>query len=164
MFAYCYTVVAVSTVLLAKAVMRFTGIYRAQAAVMLFGVLLPWAVNIIDMKRMLGFIPVDLVSMTFAVTGLTFLPALYWFRLLDVIPLAWATVVKLMKDPVVVIDPWGRIVDLEPGGPADHRSSSPGNSRGRGRPGLRRLGCVRQSVGTDRRTTRGELRDRPHRA
>ena len=69
-----------------RAVIRFTGVYRAQAAVMLFGVLLPWVVDIIDMKRLWGFIPVDLVSMSFAVTGLTFLPGLLRFRLLDLTP------------------------------------------------------------------------------
>jgi PAS domain S-box-containing protein len=113
-FAYCYALVAVSTVLLVSAVVRFTGVYRAQAALMLFGVLLPWAVDILDMKQVWGFIPVDLVSMAFAVTGLTFLPALHWFRLLELRPMAWTTVVKLMNDPVFVIDPLGRIVDLNP--------------------------------------------------
>ena len=39
---------------------------------MLFGVLLPWMVDVVDMTGMLGFIPVDLVSMSFAVTGLMF--------------------------------------------------------------------------------------------
>ena len=72
--AYCYALAAVATALLARAVMRFTGVYRAQAAVMLFGVLLPWAVDVLDMNRVWGFVPVDFVSMSFAVTGLTFLP------------------------------------------------------------------------------------------
>jgi PAS domain S-box-containing protein len=114
MFAYGYAVVAVSAILLAKSVIRLTGSYRVQAALMLFGVLLPWAVDIMDMKRIWGFVPVDLVSTAFVVTGLTFAHALYWFRLLDVTPLAWATVVELMKDAVVVIDPSGRIVVLNP--------------------------------------------------
>ena len=93
-FAYGYALVAVSTVLLGQAVVRSTGLYRAQAALMLFGVLLPWVVEIADMSHLFGFIPVDLVSMTFAVTGLTFLPALFRFRLLDLTPVAWAEVVE----------------------------------------------------------------------
>ena len=79
---------------------------------MLFGVLLPWAVEIIRMSRILGFIPADPVSMSFVVTGLTFLPALFRFRLLDLTPVAWATVVERINDPVVVIDVRGRIVVL----------------------------------------------------
>ena len=97
-----------------QAVIRFTGVYRAQAALMLFGVLLPWVVDVMDMRRMFGFIPVDLVSMSFAVTGLTFVPALVWLRLLDLTPVAWAAAVELMSDPVVVIDASRRIVALNP--------------------------------------------------
>jgi signal transduction histidine kinase/ActR/RegA family two-component response regulator len=112
--AYCYVLVGVSTVLLAGAVIRFTGVYRAQAAVMLFGVLVPWMVEILDMARMIRFIPVDLVSPTFLLTGLSFLPALYRFNLLNLPPVAWALVVNGMDDPVVVIDPRGQIVELNP--------------------------------------------------
>jgi PAS domain S-box-containing protein len=114
MLAYSYALAALATVLLLQAVNAFTGVYRAQAAAMLFGVLLPWSVDILDMAGMLGFIPVDLVSMSFAVTGLCFLPALYWFRLLDLTPVAWAAVVKLMDDPVIVIDAGSRIATVNP--------------------------------------------------
>ncbi len=114
MIAYCYALVGLSTALLLLAAIRFTGMYRVQAAVMLFGVLLPWTIEIIDMLRICRFIPVDLVSMSFAVTGLTFLPALFRFHLLDLPPIAWALVVEQMDDLVVVIDPRGRIVNLNP--------------------------------------------------
>lgn len=112
--AYCYFLAATATVLLARAVVQLRGVYRTQSAVMLFGVLLPWTVDILDMSRVWGFIPVDFVSMSFAVTGLTFLPALFRFRLLDLAPMAWAAVVELMNDPVVVIDRQGRVAALNP--------------------------------------------------
>jgi signal transduction histidine kinase/CheY-like chemotaxis protein len=111
-FAYCYLLVAVATAFLAHAVFRSRGLYRAQAAVMLFGVTLPWVVNMIDMSHIFGFIHVDSAAMTFAVTGLLFLPGLFRYRLLDLTPVAWAVVVKGMDDPVVVIDVGGRIVEL----------------------------------------------------
>jgi len=112
--AYCYALAAVATALLARAVMRFTGVYRAQAAVMLFGVLLPWAVDVLDMNRVWGFVPIDFVAMSFAVTGLTFLPGLLRFRLLGLTPVAWAAVVERMHDAVVVIDHEGRVAVLNP--------------------------------------------------
>jgi PAS domain S-box-containing protein len=113
-FVYCYVLAAVSTFLLAQPVCRFTGIYRAQAAVMLFGVLLPWVVNIVDSTRILGFTHVDTAAMSFAVTGVAFLPGLMRFRLLDLTPVAWAVVVQGMNDPVVVFDRRGHVVDLNP--------------------------------------------------
>jgi signal transduction histidine kinase/ActR/RegA family two-component response regulator len=111
---YCYILAAVPTFLLAQAVFRFTGFYRAQAAVMLFGVLLPWIVNFIDLTHVFGFTHIDTAAMSFAVTGLAFLPGLMRFRLLDLTPVAWAVVVKGMNDPVVVFDRWARVVDLNP--------------------------------------------------
>jgi PAS domain S-box-containing protein len=112
--AYCYALAAFSTGLLVQAVARFRGFYRAQAALMLFGVLLPWTIDILDTNGVFGFIPVDLVSSSFAVTGLTFLPALLRFHLLDLTPIAWATVVELMEDPVIVMDSRARVVALNP--------------------------------------------------
>ena len=72
---------------------------------MLFGVILPWVVNMIDMSQILGVMYTDTAAMTFAVTGLAFLPAVLRYRLLELTPVAWATVVRGMNDPVVVIDP-----------------------------------------------------------
>jgi signal transduction histidine kinase/ActR/RegA family two-component response regulator len=111
-FGYCYMLVAVSAFLLAQAAVRSAGVYRAQAVVMLFAVIVPWIVNIVDMTQLLGYIHVDTAAMTFAVTGLAFLPGLFRFRLLDLTPVAWAVVVEGMNDPVIVFDPWGRIVEL----------------------------------------------------
>jgi PAS domain S-box-containing protein len=113
-FSYCYVLIAVETVLLAQAVVRSAGVYRAQAAVLLFAVLLPWIVSMIDMSHVFGWIYVDAAAMTFGVTGLAFLPGLFRYRLLDLTPVAWAAVVKGMNDPVVVIDPSGRLVELNP--------------------------------------------------
>jgi signal transduction histidine kinase/ActR/RegA family two-component response regulator len=111
-FGYCYVLVAVSAFLLAQAAVQSAGVYRAQAAVMLFAVITPWVVNIIDMTQAFGYIHIDTAAMTFAVTGLAFLPGLFRFRLLDLTPVAWAVVVEGMNDPVIVFDPWGRIVEL----------------------------------------------------
>ncbi len=114
LFGYCYLLTGVSTLLLAEAVVRSAGVYRAQAAVMLFGVIVPWVVSIIDMTQVFGFFYVDTAAATFAVTGLAFFPGLFRLRLLDLTPVAWAAVVERMNDPVVVIDAGGRIVVLNP--------------------------------------------------
>jgi signal transduction histidine kinase/ActR/RegA family two-component response regulator len=111
---YTYVVAAVATALLARAVYLSSGVFRAQAGVMLFGVLLPWVVNIIDMSQVFGFIHVDSVAIAFGVTGLAFLPGLFRYRLLDLTPVAWAAVVRGMDDAVIVIDRHGRIVELNP--------------------------------------------------
>ena len=133
--------VAVATFLLAEAVVRSAGVYRAQAAVMLFGVLVPWVVSIIDMSRVFGLLLRGYSrGVSFAVTGLAFVPGLFRFRLLDLTPVAWATVVERIDDPVIVIDARGRIVVLNP---AAQRLIGRPLSRGSGRrgdPGVCRAG------------------------
>jgi PAS domain S-box-containing protein len=111
-FGYYYALVAISAALLLQAVIQSVGIFRWQAAIMLFGVLLPWVVNIVDMGRVFGFIHVDTVAISFAVTGLAFLPGVFRYRMLDLTPVAWAAVVEGMDDPVLVIDSQGRICDM----------------------------------------------------
>jgi PAS domain S-box-containing protein len=113
-FVYCYMLVALSTFLLAEAAYRSAGVYRAQAAIMLFGVIVPWVINIVDMSQIFGFIYVDSAAMSFVITGLAFVPGLFRYRLLDLTPVAWAAVVEGINDPVVVFDSSGRIVELNP--------------------------------------------------
>ncbi len=112
--AFFYTIVGLSIFLLAQAVAASKGLYRAQAAVMLFGVLVPSVIELLDWSDLFWFIHVDSVSLSFVLTGLAFLPGLLRFRLLDLTPVAWAVVVRGINDPVVVIDRWGRIVELNP--------------------------------------------------
>ena len=49
--AFFYTIVGLSIFLLAQAVARIAGVYRAQAAVMLFGVLVPSVIDLLDWSR-----------------------------------------------------------------------------------------------------------------
>jgi signal transduction histidine kinase/ActR/RegA family two-component response regulator len=109
---YSYGLAAVATILLGRAVYRSSGVFRVQAWILLLGVLLPWVVNIIDMSQVFGYIHVDSVALAFGLMGLAFLPGLFRYRLLDLTPVAWASVVRGMDDAVVVIDRRGRIVEL----------------------------------------------------
>ena len=101
-----------SAALLIDAITRSRGVYRVQVGVMLFGVFLPWAVNVIDMTRLLGYIRIDIVVLAFAVTGVAMLPAFYKYRLLDLVPIALTEVLRVMADPVVVLDAGGRVVEV----------------------------------------------------
>lgn len=111
-FGYCYALLGLAAALLYRERSRARGPYRAQASLMLLGILLPWVVNAIDLSRVFGFIHVDAVALAFGVTGLAMIPALRRYRLLDLIPVARSSVVQAMVDPVIVVDPQGRIVDL----------------------------------------------------
>lgn len=114
--AYAYGLAAIATALLARAFWRSRGVFRAQAGFMLVGVLLPWLVNTVDLTRAVGFAHVDAAALAFGVAGLAFLPAMFRFGLLELTPVAWASVVRRMEDAVFVIDPRRRIVGVNPAG------------------------------------------------
>jgi signal transduction histidine kinase/CheY-like chemotaxis protein len=111
---YSYTLAAVAVAILVNSVARSDGNHRVQALVMLSGVLIPWTAEILDRASLLPFVPVDVVAPTFALTGLSLLPALFRYQLLDLPPVAWAAVVERMEDPVVLFDSRYQIVAANP--------------------------------------------------
>jgi signal transduction histidine kinase len=109
---WCYAELALVLGLLLRVVVRSPGIYRAQAGLLIVGMMVPWALNVIDLA---GFSPVprlDLTSIAFCVTGLTVVPALLGLQILDVVPWARDQVVQGMRDAVIVLDPKSRIVEV----------------------------------------------------
>jgi signal transduction histidine kinase/ActR/RegA family two-component response regulator len=109
---YVYLIAVYSLILLGHAALTTAGVYRSQAIIMFCGVLIPFGIDLADWWPVFTFVQGDVVSLSFVLTGLLFLPGLYRFRLLDLTPVAWAVVVKGMNDPVVVIDRELRIVEL----------------------------------------------------
>jgi signal transduction histidine kinase/ActR/RegA family two-component response regulator len=107
-----YMLLAIVTALLIDAMTRSRGVYRVQLGVMLFGAILPWAVSIIDMTRLLGYTRFDITVLAFAVTGVAMLPAFHRYHLLDLVPIALAEILRVMVDPVVVLDSSGRVVEV----------------------------------------------------
>lgn len=132
----CYAMAAASALLLVFALIRSAGIFRVQAAIMLLGLLVPWVVNALELFDVFGFVHVDTVALAFGVTGLAFFPALGRYRLLDLRPVAWETVVRRMDDAVAVLDRRARILELNP---AAERFLSLPRARALGEPVARAL-------------------------
>ncbi|MHB1560056.1 MAG: hybrid sensor histidine kinase/response regulator [Isosphaeraceae bacterium] len=114
--AYGYGLTAFATALLSWVFWRSRGVFRAQAGFMLFGVLLPWVVNVVDPPRAAGPTHLDPAALAFGVAGLAFLPVIFRFGLLALTPVAWEAVMRRMEDAVFVIDPRRRIVGVNPAG------------------------------------------------
>jgi signal transduction histidine kinase len=110
--AYLYSLLVVAMALLVRVASRSAGLYRTQVAMLLFAVLLPWTINAIDLSGHSPVPQLDLTSMAFSVTGLMIMPALLRFNLLDLVPVARDVVIQAMLDPVIVLDPAARVVDL----------------------------------------------------
>ncbi|MBN8590979.1 MAG: PAS domain S-box protein [Anaerolineae bacterium] len=107
--AYAYVVLLVSTAALSRALLRAHQRQRTLSALVVLGVLMPWIGNALFLSR---FIPFDLTSLAFAITGFSLSLGIVRYRLLDVTPIARDTVIEVMNDAVLILDNDFRLVDL----------------------------------------------------
>jgi len=110
---YLWALNLAALALLVRAYHRATGIYRGQTALLIAGALFPLTALV---GYLAGAIPERIDPMPFALIPSTLLlvwGVLYW-KLLTIMPVARDTVFASLGDPVIVLDPRGVVVDLNP--------------------------------------------------
>jgi PAS domain S-box-containing protein len=93
---------------------RLSRLYRRQSVVVFVSVLLPWAANLLFNLRVGPFGRVDLSPFAFTVTAAVLVFGVFRFGLLDQRPLARGQIFEIIGDPVLVLDPYGRVIDANP--------------------------------------------------
>jgi signal transduction histidine kinase/ActR/RegA family two-component response regulator len=110
--AYLYSAMALASLLLVMAARRSSGTQLARLRVLIVGVLLPWFVNALDLSGRSPIPQLDLTSMVFTATGLLLVPGVLHLKMLDLVPVARDRVLQGMREAVIVLDPQGRIAEL----------------------------------------------------
>ena len=113
-FGYNYLVLVGATVLFVVSTGRLARTYRRMAVVLVIAALVPLAVNALHNTNVGWFASIDLTPFAFTLTGAVLVWGLFHERLVDLGPLARSAVLERMADAVLVADPYGRIVDLNP--------------------------------------------------
>lgn len=111
---YSYLLLVIALGLLLNTALHAPRIYRRQSAVMIAGLLLPWAGNIVGLAGISPLTDLDLTPFLFVASGCLFAIALFGFGLLDVVPIARNHLVERMSDGVIVLDEYHRVVDTNP--------------------------------------------------
>src|SRR6266545_2353544 len=93
---------------------RLSRLYRRQSIVVFVSVLLPWAVNLLFNLDVGPFGQVDLSPFAFTLTAGVLVFGVFRFGLLDQRPVARSQIFETINDPVLVLDPWGRVIDANP--------------------------------------------------
>lgn len=85
--------------------------YRGQATAMVVGSLFPWAAYTV---YILGASPygIDITAFALTLSSTAFAVGIFRYRFLDIAPLARYRVFEGMRDGVIVLDAYGRIVDF----------------------------------------------------
>lgn len=97
---------------------RISRLYRRQVTILGAALAVPWMLNLLFDFSVGPFARFDPTAEAFLLAGAILVWGVFRFRLADLAPLAMATVVEQMPEAVIVLDAYGRIVDLNPAGQA----------------------------------------------
>jgi signal transduction histidine kinase len=93
---------------------RLSRLYWRQSLLLIVTVLLPFLANILHNLNVGPFGRVELTPFLFVLTGAVLVWGIFRFRLLDLAPIARSSVLATIQDGVLVLDPYRRVVNLNP--------------------------------------------------
>ncbi|MDF2739149.1 MAG: hypothetical protein K0S88_515 [Actinomycetia bacterium] len=111
---YANLVIWGSTGLFAWTLTRLSRLYWRQSLLLIVAVLLPSLANVAHNLNLGPFRQVEPTPFLFVLTGAVLVWGLFRFRLLDLAPIARSSVFETMLDGVLVLDPYRRVVQLNP--------------------------------------------------
>ena len=111
---YSYGLVMIALGILVYAVLRYPALYRRQAALMLASAIPPFTSIALYIFKLQAVKGLDLTPVAFAMTGALLAWNLLRNHILDVVPFAHERVLQSLKDGVIVVDPLGRVIDVNP--------------------------------------------------
>jgi diguanylate cyclase (GGDEF)-like protein/PAS domain S-box-containing protein len=111
---YCYLLVLVGIFLTLQMAIRSFRIYRRQALLLICGIIPPLCTSVIDAFLLIPGLKHPLSPIGFAVMGLCFAGAMFWQKMLEIVPVARDTVIESMSDAMIVVDGHDKVVDVNP--------------------------------------------------
>jgi PAS domain S-box-containing protein len=111
---YANLVIWGSTGVLVWTLTRLSRRYWRQSLLLIVAVLLPSVANVAHNLNLGPFRHVEPTPFLFVLTGAVLVWGLFRFRLLDLAPVAQSSVFQTMQDGVLVLDPYRRVVKLNP--------------------------------------------------
>ncbi len=113
--AYSYILLLIGSIMLVRKLFRGRRTtYTWQIIFIVLGVLVPWASNALYLTGLSPFGLIDPSPFAFTLTAFFLALGVFWFGLLDVVPIARQAVLDRLESAVVVLDPELRIVELNP--------------------------------------------------
>jgi PAS domain S-box-containing protein len=111
---YADLVIWGSTALFVWTLTRLSRRYWRQSLLLIAAVLLPSLANVAHNLNLGPLREVEPTPFLFVLTGAVLVWGLFRFRLLDLAPIARSSVFETMLDAVLVLDPYRRVVNLNP--------------------------------------------------
>jgi len=110
--AYTYLILFWATSLLFYFIIRQKKVFRTQGVLIIIGGLCPWIASVMYITGY-NLIPgLDLPPISIVLSGAIAAYAIYYFRFLDLVPIARETLVETLSDGILVLDGLNRIQDI----------------------------------------------------
>jgi signal transduction histidine kinase len=113
---YSYALVLVGALFIGQDTLRSFQLYRKQSIWLMAGALIPILANMVYVLDLIPALKKDYTSISFALAALCFAIGMFRYRLFDLRPVARTRVVDTINDAMYVLDPEGRIVDVNAAG------------------------------------------------
>jgi diguanylate cyclase (GGDEF)-like protein/PAS domain S-box-containing protein len=111
---YSYILLAYTNILLIIELIQRPRIYRIQISFVVLGILIPVFGSLIFISRVNPIKDLDVTPLFFLPAALGLSWAITKYRLLEILPPEHLTVLETMKDGVIVLNPQGRVLYINP--------------------------------------------------
>jgi len=111
---YSYLLMTIATALIILSYFRISPLHRPQTRLLLLAALAPWAANVFYLLPVNPLPGLDWTPLSLVFTGAILGLAMLRFRLLNLLPLARATLLEHMPNGVIVLDEQKRLLDMNP--------------------------------------------------
>ena len=111
---YSYLLIFFAWALLVNAAYFKTSFYRKQAFSLLVGLSIILFSNLIYVFNLIPVYRFDFTPVLFGPAGLIAAWGLFRYKLFEIVPVAWAKVLRIMDTGAIIVDMQGRILDANP--------------------------------------------------
>ncbi|MGM0365878.1 MAG: histidine kinase N-terminal 7TM domain-containing diguanylate cyclase [Actinomycetota bacterium] len=109
---YCYLMILAAMMVLLVGMLRFRHVYRIHSRMLILYSTFPLFANLVYVFLPQALSGLEITPVTFTISGILMFFALFHYRLLDLSPFAWETIIESLDDGVLLFNNHNLVVDF----------------------------------------------------
>ena len=111
---YSYAIILLAFFILVVGFLPANPFFKRQHLIIMVGSIIPFATSILTQTNYTELADLDLAPISFGVSSILYAYAIFRHQFMDLVPVARGHLIESMSDGVLVLDEYGRIVDINP--------------------------------------------------